>query len=124
MSGDLVRSETARLTSFVDTIRVAAISAEALILTAFPAPTAQAATLAAVLGGDEFFALIAHVRPRLIYSIDEAFDADRVVRGEDAEHGVEPDPRQAALIRRWRQRDGELCLVAAIVFADGVAHQH
>lgn len=107
---------TSELARLVQDFRAAAQQASALVIASLVSTPKMAIT--AAVDPDEFLALIQHTRPRVIYIMEQTFNAnDYFEDGNLAEH-----PRVKALGTAWRKHNGQIARVSAAIMVDQVLH--
>jgi len=86
----------------------------------------ERASLSATVTYPEFLAILAHMKPRLVYVSVERFDAALSTRLsfeiEDDEAGTLDFPAVKRFMAQWGHRDGEVYRILLGLMADGVFH--
>lgn len=107
-------------------VREAAEAAQACLVEGFPKQTDRSSVPLVQLEPDEASRLIAAARPRAVYMVEVAFDAEEAINDAEeglAELGVEKLPGALkAAHRRVAGHAGENCTTLAAFMVDGVMH--
>lgn len=107
-------------------VREAAEAAQACLVEGFPKQTDRSSVPLVQLEPDETSRLIAAARPRAVYMVEVAFDAEEAISDAEeglAELGVEKLPAALkAAHRRLAGHAGENCTTLAAFMVDGVMH--
>lgn len=107
-------------------VREAAEAAQACLVEGFPKQTDRSSVPLVQLEPDEASRLIATARPRAVYMVEVAFDAEEATSDAEeglAELGVEKLPAALkAAHRRVAGHAGENCTTLAAFMVDGVMH--
>ena len=114
---------------FSEGVKTAARDVNALVLDTYLDVSEKAATPQAALDLDELIGVIRHIKPRLIYLVESAFELESETEalrdaGSDEEGGEDQDdangPAIERLAKKWRKHEGKPCLAMAAIVADGV----
>lgn len=107
-------------------VREAAEAAQACLVEGFPKQTDRSSVPLVQLEPDEAAQLIAAARPKAVYMVEVAFDAEEAISDAEeglAELGVEKLPAALkAAHRRVAGHAGENCTTLAAFMVDGVMH--
>ena len=107
-------------------VREAAEAAQARLVEGFPKQTDRSSVPLVQLEPDEAAQLIAAARPKAVYMVEVAFDAEEAISDAEeglAELGVEKLPAALkAAHRRVAGHAGENCTTLAAFMVDGVMH--
>ena len=102
-------------------VRAAAVEVGAVIV---PTVLQVQSQPAAAVEADQLVTLIRRLRPRLVYMLAIAFEAEAFtlehLEGEGDEDWLLSLPEVEGLIRRWRRYDGQAVALSVAVVADGV----
>jgi hypothetical protein len=121
-------SDSRPLSDKIAKLRAAAEKAGAKVIAPLVIePDKGGGVVSALIDEEQMLALIDHLKPRVVFIVEVAFDAltELVMEIGDEDLDIEElerDKRVKPLLKRWRERDGETARVVVSMYIDGVLY--
>jgi hypothetical protein len=124
-SKELTVGDARSLSEKLATIKARATAAGAKVVTPLLMEPEKTSAVSILLDEAQMLDLIDHLKPKVVFVVEVAFDALTEIMLEigDEELDVdelERDKRVKPLLKRWRERDGETSRVVISMLVDGV----